>query len=342
MTYKSILLFTCIFTLSYSPIQAQGKFKKLKEKLKQATSGPDLKSDPKYHYSSIPAAHKSTLENKLVSGFLIEQVEDDYGNKSLLIQYGQGKYAGDERYTVECNQNKRFTELYGKDTYIGHDIKLEYNGEPAAFGNQGDGRKGRIIVPEEGVYLVYGGDIVFSDNGKTYFPYSKNYTSNTPLAENPVLVFAKTEALLAAWTPERAKKEVGMLEDKIKAKVEGGAAASLAAVRVPKKGAMHKGTFFNKCEGLVKALCTKDKTEFHRLSIVSDDWYIVNNKHTGATEYRICKGYFVDTNPRGECIVHTVSFKEMYNGGNYGNTFIAGVGQDPNVGPVIDCANIMR
>jgi len=105
---------------------------------------------------------------------------------------------------------------------------------------------------------------------------------------------------------------------------------------------MHSNENFTRAEAMVKKLCDKDGTTFKQLVLTSDQWKVVYKPHTEIIDYRIFMGYFADYNPKRDwCIIHTVSFRENHSGGSYsGEWFIAGVGQDPNVGPQVDCNNV--
>ena len=323
----AMLLTFCLTEQSYS----QGRLQKLKDQIKAAASGPDLSSDPNYFYASHPATHSDDFT--AVDGYLITK-EQRSGKTYLDAIFGKGKDAGSTSpYYSTIESNERLTELYGKPAYIGQSYCIQEGEELNCAIKPGDDRKGRTLEAEEGVFLFYGGELTFSQNGTTYFPYIADFTSES-IDKQTVLVMAKTSEKLAEWTQERAKKEVAALEDKIREKVKGESADYLANV--------HMVSNFSRAEGMVRALCEKDGTTFKELVLTSNSWKIVNKPGTQIIDYRIFMGYFADYNPdEDHCVIHTVSFRENYSGGNYsGDWFIAGVGQDPNVGPVVDCNNV--
>ncbi len=335
----SIAITAILFALLPQVSHGQGKLKKFKEKLKAAASGPDMTSDPNYFYASHKATHSTTFD--AVDGYLITKKEMQSETRIKTI-FGKGKDAGSTsvRYP-SISENKRLSELYGKPAYIGHNFCMDLDGKTHCLAKPGDDRMGRVLEVEDDVYLFYGGELTFSKNGQTYFPYIEAYTSSGS-DEAPVLIMAKTPEKLAEWTQERAKKEVTMLEDKIKQKVNSEGAAALASVKMPSNGKMHTPDNFATAEALVRSLCEKDGTTFKELVLTSNDWKVVYKPGNKVIDYRIFMGYFADYNPKRDwCIIHTVSFRENHIGGKYsGDWFIGGVSQDPNVGPQVDCNNV--
>ncbi|MCH2046001.1 MAG: hypothetical protein MK212_17940 [Saprospiraceae bacterium] len=299
--------------------------------------GASLSEDPNYYMTSAKAGYLVSSSDRLVDGFLVRQNEKYEDRLEIIIAKGRNK---GKSYCTRCSGpviDKELSDVYGGNVYLEHSMSFENAAGEVIKPYQKDRScisSTRILELEKGVYVFYGGKCNWGIGGDKYTPFIDDFQNLE------MVVFAQTEAKLTEWSGAKAKAVVVEFEGKVKAAADKAVAAEIASVRVPAKGKMHAGSFFTKCEGLTKALCKKDNTEFKTLNVVSDDWTIVKHKVTGEILYRICKGYFVDYNSEMDwCIIHAISFKENYKGGSYGDTFIAGVRQEAGVGPIIDCNN---
>ncbi len=131
---------------------------------------------------------------------------------------------------------------------------------------------------------------------------------------------------------EKAKPIVKEFEATLKANYDAAAKSTMAAIKMPKAGAMNSNTsLVSFAKQNVSKTIEKDGAQLLKLNIESNDWSVVKNKYTGHILYRWIKGAFTEKNKNNDCYLQGFLIKQYYDGSGYGSSEFGGIihGQMP-------------